>query len=164
MTNGGNGLSHQEHQAEKVGCNICGKVVRRARLAKHQQTAICKKASVNKEMTSLEEGIGSITAENDPRCYNISLPKETVTSYRVVDCPYKKATGEPCDAISGTDTAVTQLSFKKRGPEHQAIARDMPGNNSDHEPVGHARGKIQCQWNCNQQRETIQIPGKKFSR
>jgi hypothetical protein len=42
MTNGGKGFSHREHQAEKISCDICGKVVGRGRLDKHQQTAACK--------------------------------------------------------------------------------------------------------------------------
>jgi hypothetical protein len=50
-TNGGEGLSHQEHQAEKVSCDKCGKIIGRGRLEKHQQTATCKKASATKGTT-----------------------------------------------------------------------------------------------------------------
>jgi hypothetical protein len=91
MTNGGEGLSHQEHQAEKVSCDKCGKIIGRGRLEKHQQTATCKKASATKANPQVEKVAVSVWSKgaSSQSHFAISLPKETSTPCPVDGCPYK---------------------------------------------------------------------------
>ena len=97
----GYGATHRERSLEKIQCNLCGDLVGRQHLLKHQLTKKCKNSRMTYEHVDDEEAHGTEAPHyqnatiSDPKQYTLSLQTGCITNCPVESCPAKvKSPGE----------------------------------------------------------------------
>ena len=89
----GTGMTHREWNLEKIECNLCGELVGRQYMTKHQQTTKCKANQEKYKQKTITET--SETSHHEPQCYIINIIPGVENKCVVNNCPATtKSAGE----------------------------------------------------------------------
>jgi hypothetical protein len=120
----GTGATHRERSLEKIQCNLCGDLIGRQHLIKHQQTKKCKDGRMNyehMEEQNEQEGEPNLSNEQEPKHYILSLEQDYITNCPVESCPAKvKTPGEMRKHFRNRHLQDT-IVIEEEGPLPQCI-------------------------------------------